>query len=147
MSRTVLASVFAMLVATSAAPASAQVLLYDPSTWFSAPTRPHYHVQRPVPKIYPRPVLDCPDGICGPVNRYPVNGNCPNGFCGTVAPRYSNPAVPYNNWRAPQPSGGFYESRRPIQDYRIMPSSDDWTANRAPLPRRPYDAINSPFYP
>jgi hypothetical protein len=160
MSRTVLASLFAVLVTSCAAPASAQVF-YDPSTWFSGPKRPHYHIgyaQRPMPNAYPNMgrVLDCPDAICGPVNRNPANGNCANGQCGTVPPRYPV-TVPHNGWRTPNPSSAFYSNsgivppqRRPIQDYRFMPSNyenDDWAVNRGPLPRRSYDSGNSPFYP
>lgn len=150
MSRTVLASLFTVLVATSAAPASAQVNFYDPGTWFGAPVRSDCrtgYMPRPMPYRYPRPVFGCPEGICGPVNRYPVSNDCPDGRCGTMPPRAPYPPVLYNQWRAPQPSGGFYESRRPVQDDRGVPFNDDWTARREPQPRRSYDSIRSPFYP
>ncbi len=175
MSRTLLTGLLTTaVVALSAVSASAQVVLFDPSTWMNPP-RPFFgsnrnscYANRPVmtPNVYPsyggpgsngsnyRGVLPCPDGMCGPINRFPMNAGCANGQCGTPTPRYpvSTAPLPYNSWRTPVPSNGYDApgvSQAPRWnefDRRVTPANDDdWSVTRSP--RRSYDADRSPFYP
>ncbi|HET6424265.1 MAG TPA: hypothetical protein VFG20_11315 [Planctomycetaceae bacterium] len=146
MSRMLFASLLtAAAVMLSAGSATAQVVLYDPATWF-APPRPHYAYRPVAPNVYPnygpayrghyvnKPV--CPDDVCAP-------RNCWGGQYSAPTPRYPVAPMPY---RTPTPSDGYYGSY-PSTGYRGMPSNeiDDWSVSRAP--RRSFDRDNGPFYP